>query len=120
MLVFRLASMMAAAVLLLSVFVAPAVAEQRVALVIGNAAYAHAPALATPRIDAADVGAALGRLGFAVTRIENAGHSVLLLGLRQFAAAASTSEVAVVFYAGHTIAVRPAQLPGPGRCASAS
>ena len=106
MLVFRVTSIMAAAVLMLSVFVVPAVAEQRVALVIGNAAYAHAPALATPRNDAADVGAALGRLGFAVTRIENAGHSVLLRGLRQFAAAASTSEVAVVFYAGHTIAVQ--------------
>ena len=106
MLVFRLTSMMAAAVLLLSVLLAaPAVAEQRVALVIGNAAYAHAPALATPRNDAADIGAALGRLGFAVTRIENAGHSALLRGLRQFASAASTSEVALVFYAGHTIAV---------------
>ena len=106
MLAFRLTSMMAAAVLLLSVLLAaPAVAEQRVALVIGNAAYAHAPALATPRNDAADIGAALGRLGFAVTRIENAGHSVLLRGLRQFASAASTSEVALVFYAGHTIAV---------------
>ena len=105
MLVFRLTSMMAAAVLLLSVFAAPAVAEQRVALVIGNAAYAHVPALATPRNDAADIGAALGRLGFAVTRIENAGHSALLRGLRQFASAASTSEVALVFYAGHTIAV---------------
>ena len=51
----------------------PASAAQRVALVIGNASYAHAPALANPLNDAADIGAAFGRLGFAVTRIENAG-----------------------------------------------
>ena len=80
-------------------------AAPRVALVIGNASYAHAPALANPLNDAADVGAALGRLGFEVTRLENADRSSLWSGLQEFALAASASEVAVVFYAGHGIEV---------------
>ena len=46
----------AAAVLLLSLLAAPASAGQRVALVIGNGSYAHAPSLANPLNDAADIG----------------------------------------------------------------
>ena len=98
----------AAAMMMLSVltmFAAPAWAQQRVALVIGNGSYAHAPALANPLNDAADIGGALERLGFKVTRIENAGYSELRRGLQQFALAASASEMAAVFYAGHGIEV---------------
>ena len=83
----------------------PAFAAQRVALVIGNATYAHVPGLANPLNDAADIGAALGRLGFAVTRLENAGYAALRRGLLEFQRAASASEIAVVFYAGHGIEV---------------
>ena len=83
----------------------PAFAAQRVALVIGNASYAHAPTLANPLNDAADIGGALGRLGFAVTRLENAGYAALRRGLLEFQRAASASEIAVVFYAGHGIEV---------------
>ena len=93
------------AVLVLAMLSLPAPASQRVALVIGNAAYAHAPALANPLNDAADIGAALGRLGFSVTRLENAGYAALRRGLQEFQRAASASEVAVVFYAGHGIEV---------------
>ena len=98
----------AAVVLLLSVLTmltTPASAGQRVALVIGNGSYAHAPSLANPLNDARDIGTALERLGFAVTRIENAGRSALWDGLQKFSLAASASEVAVVFYAGHGIEV---------------
>ncbi len=45
---------------------APALAETRVALVIGNAAYKHAPALANPKNDAEGVAASLKRLKFDV------------------------------------------------------
>jgi len=41
--------------------------EKRVALVIGNGKYRHAVALPNPANDARDMGAALRRLGFAVT-----------------------------------------------------
>jgi Caspase domain len=43
---------------------APSFAENRVALVIGNGAYEHAPRLPNPANDAADVAAALKRSGF--------------------------------------------------------
>ncbi len=94
-----------AALLGLQVLAAPASAGQRVALVIGNASYAHAPSLANPLNDATDIGAALDRLGFAVTRIDNADQVELRRGLQQFSLAASASKMAVVFYAGHGIEV---------------
>ena len=96
---------LAAALLLVSAFAPPALAGQRVALVIGNASYAHAASLANPLNDATDVGTALDRLGFAVTRLDNANYSDLRQGLQQFSLAASASEMAVVFYAGHGIEV---------------
>ena len=83
----------------------PALSEQRVALVIGNATYAHAPRLANPLNDAADIGASLARLGFAVTKLENADYATLRQGLLAFTRAASAAEVAIVFYAGHGIEV---------------
>ena len=94
-----------AALIVLAVFSVPAWAAPRVALVIGNASYAHAPALANPLNDAADIGASLGRLGFSVTRLENAGYAALRRGLQEFTRTASGSEMAVVFYAGHGIEV---------------
>ena len=95
----------ALAILALSALATPALAGQRVALVIGNASYAHVSRLANPVNDAADMGAALDRLGFAVTRIEDADYAELRRGLQQFALAASASEMAVVYYAGHGIEV---------------
>ena len=104
----RLRAWVAAAavmILLLPAFVTPASASDRVALVIGNANYDHVPVLANPLNDASDIGAALDRLGFEVTRIENADQIALRRGLREFKLAASVSEMAVVFYAGHGIEV---------------
>ena len=94
-----------AAIMLLSLFAAPARAGQRVALVIGNASYAHAPSLASPFNDATDIGAALDRLGFSVTPLANAGRAEMWDGLQKFGLAASASEMAVVFYASHGIEV---------------
>lgn len=98
--------LLVATTLLLVMFLAtPVGAEQRVALVIGNASYAHVSSLANPLNDATDIGAALERLDFKVTRLPNAGYSELRRGLQQFSLAASASEMAVVFYAGHGIEV---------------
>ena len=52
--------------LALAMVSAPAQAAKRVASVIGNAEYGHAARLANPLNEAADIAAALGRLGFAV------------------------------------------------------
>ena len=80
-------------------------ATERVALVIGNSAYANVPALANPLNDASDIGDALDRLGFSVTRIENADQAALRQSLQEFQRAASASDIAVVFYAGHGMEV---------------
>ena len=101
----NLVLMAATAALGLQLLATQAWAGQRVALVIGNASYAHAPSLANPLNDATDIGTALDRLGFKVTRIENGSHAELWDGLQKFSLAASASEMAVVFYAGHGIEV---------------
>ena len=96
---------MVVAMLFLLALCAVSVAERRVALVIGNSAYAHTSVLANPLNDAADVAAAFERLGFAVTRLENAGGAEMRRVFGEFAEAAFRSDVAVVFYAGHGIEV---------------
>ena len=96
---------MVVAMLSLLALCAVSVAERRVALVIGNSAYAHTSVLANPLNDAADIAAAFERLGFAVTRLENAGGAEMRRVFGEFAEAAFRSDVAVVFYAGHGIEV---------------
>jgi hypothetical protein len=84
---------------------APALAEKRVALVIGNAAYKHAPGLANPKNDAEAVAAALKRLKFEVifgTDLDKSGMERLL---RRFSDAIEKADVAVAFYAGHGVQV---------------
>ena len=94
-----------AAAVVSSALAGAAWAAERVALVIGNSAYDHVPLLANPRNDAKDVGAAFDRLGFEVSHLANANQAALRQGLHDFTRAASASEVAVVFYAGHGIEV---------------
>jgi hypothetical protein len=50
-------------------------ADKRVALVIGNGAYANAPKLSKPLHDAEDVAAALKHMNFEVIRGIDLGHS---------------------------------------------
>ncbi|MBD9496399.1 caspase family protein [Ensifer sp. ENS01] len=55
------------AIVLSLIFLSPyAWAEKRVALVIGNSAYQHAPQLANPQNDASDMASKLTGLGFVV------------------------------------------------------
>lgn len=77
----------------------------RVALTIGNSAYDHIYALKTPVNDAAEIAAALERLGFAVVRLEDADAGALKNGLREFGEMAADAEIAAIFYAGHGIDV---------------
>ena len=85
--------------------VAPAIAEKRVALVIGNSAYKHAPSLANPGNDAEGVATALRRLKFEVSLgldLDKAGMQSIL---RAFARKLDGATVALVFYAGHGLQV---------------
>ena len=83
----------------------PAAADGRVALVIGNSAYEHTGDLFNPGNDAADMGAALARLGFAVTQVRDAGKAALDEALGEFADLSAGADVALVFYAGHGLEV---------------
>ena len=79
----------------------PASTAGRVALVVGNSAYAHIGHLPNTVNDATDVGAALQRLGFDVTVTRDAGRTELNEALRAFTRRSTGTDVALVFYAGH-------------------
>ncbi|UPJ60570.1 caspase family protein [Bradyrhizobium sp. 192] len=83
---------------------APAQAERRVALVIGNSAYKSVPRLANPVNDAGLVGGMFKKAGFDFvdTKLD---LSVVDMrkALREFGAKARDADVAVIYYAGHGI-----------------
>ena len=76
-------------------------AETRVALVIGNSAYAHGGRLTNPANDAAKVAQALRQVGFKVTSGTDLGKQQFEETLKTFTRDASSADVAVVYYAGH-------------------
>ena len=80
-------------------------AGERVALLIGNSAYAHVPALPNPVGDAAALGASLQRLGFEVVHADNLSYDDMRRVLIDFSAKAAGAEMALVFYAGHGIEI---------------
>jgi Caspase domain len=79
--------------------------QKRVALVIGNSAYRHARKLENPRNDAADVGAALVKLGFQVIEGFDLDKAGLDAKIRVFTAALKGADVGLFFYAGHGLHV---------------
>jgi uncharacterized caspase-like protein len=82
-----------------------AVTEQRLALVIGNAAYRHYP-LETPVNDARLVAGSLRQAGFEVAVHENLDRAGLVNALREFGNRLNENTIAVVFYAGHGLQLR--------------
>ena len=94
--------------LLVCLLLLPAVgrADTRVALVIGNAAYAHAGSLPNPVNDARSMADALSALGFDVTELENVGQRAMTRAITQFGAKLSSDGVALFYYAGHGVQVR--------------
>lgn len=77
----------------------------RVALVIGNAAYAHATPLQNPVNDVEDISSALASVGFSVHAHTDLTHEGMGRALAEFAADAQGAEVALFFYAGHGVQV---------------
>jgi len=83
-----------------------AFAEKRVALVIGNSAYQHAPALANPARDAKAMAAMFERGGFNVVIAQHdVGNLQFKRTIRQFEDAAMEADIAVIYYAGHGIEI---------------
>jgi uncharacterized caspase-like protein len=101
----RLAALIGWTVLALLGAVTAGHAQGRVALVIGNSAYRHAPMLPNPTHDAGDMAAALGRLGFSVNKIDDADFNTMRLALLDLGRQARGAEMAVVYYAGHGMEV---------------
>src|SRR5262245_41579985 len=86
---------------------APALAQKRVALVIGNAEYQTVTKLANPINDAAAIAAVFKNAGFdSVVLRQNLGVIAFKRALREFADVAADAEVAVVYYAGHGMQLR--------------
>jgi uncharacterized caspase-like protein len=80
-------------------------AQKRVALLIGNSAYATAP-LVNPANDAADLATALKARGFETTVALNTTKRELNARVRSFADQITPGTVALFYYAGHGMQVR--------------
>ena len=84
----------------------PGWAAERVALVIGNAAYEQeAAALKNPVNDATAMAAALGRLGFEVIAGTDLDEDAFYDKITEFEEAARSADIALFFYAGHGLQV---------------
>ena len=87
------------------VLVQPAAAQKRVALIVGNSAYAHAGPLANPANDAADMAAALKEVGIEVLLGLDLDKRAFDLKVRDFARALTGADSGIFFYAGHGLQV---------------
>src|SRR5882757_8547373 len=82
----------------------PALAEKRVALVIGNSAYQKVTALTNPANDAGAVAAMLKQAGFdSVESRTDLKAAEMRRALREFGNKTRDADVAVIYYAGHGI-----------------
>ncbi len=93
------------AVVAVVIFAGPSIllADSRVALVVGNSAYAHSRRVPNPDNDVRGMSAALRRLGLEVTVELDAGRVELTEALRAFTRQSAGAEVSLVFWAGHGI-----------------
>jgi uncharacterized caspase-like protein len=84
----------------------PALAQKRVALVVGISKYERVPQLANPARDANAIAALFRKAGFDLVDDErDLGLSDLRRVFRNFSQVAARSDIAVVYYAGHGIEV---------------
>lgn len=89
----------------LAVSAMPALAEKRVALVIGNSKYVEATPLANPVNDANDIASALKSAGFEVILGIDVDKRAFDTRVRNFGELLEGSDVAIFFYAGHGLQV---------------
>jgi uncharacterized caspase-like protein len=95
-------ALLAVAALVLSQ--AAALAEKRVALVIGNSDYQNVAPLTNPSNDAAAIAAVLTKAGFDIVDAKsNLSGIEMKRALREFGNKVRDADVAVIYYAGHGI-----------------
>jgi hypothetical protein len=100
----RLAAFLLAATMLAGAFAAPAMAEKRLALIIGNSAYRHSGELDNPSHDAQLIASVLRRAGFETTVRIDAERKAMKEAFRAYAndiRAAGKDAVGFFYYAGH-------------------
>jgi uncharacterized protein YraI len=76
---------------------------KRVALVMGNSAYQHAPLLPNPKNDASRLTATLKRLGFEVINGLDQDKVAMEATVRSFVRSIRDADVVLFFYAGHAM-----------------
>lgn len=82
----------------------PALADRRVALVIGNSAYQNVPTLADPQRDAHAVAATLQKAGFDVVNAQyDVGNLQFKRAVAQFEDEARRSDIALIYYSGYAL-----------------
>src|SRR6185295_9716197 len=79
--------------------------NRRVALVIGNGAYARVRPLPNPTNDARAMAKSLRDIGFVVTEGTDLDRAAMQATIRDFLRDAARSQVAVVYYAGHGVQI---------------
>jgi Caspase domain/Putative peptidoglycan binding domain len=82
-----------------------ALADKRVAFVVGNGAYRNVAPLPNPAVDAKSMAALLRNVGFDVVEGTNLTRDKMTEKLLDFGKRAEGADVALFFYAGHGIAV---------------
>src|ERR1700676_2309296 len=99
---FLIAAMTAAAFL---VSADAALADKRVAFVVGNGAYRNVAPLPNPAVDAKSIAKVLRNVGFDVVEGTNLTRDKMTERLLEFGNKAQGADVALFFYAGHGIAI---------------
>jgi hypothetical protein len=82
-----------------------ALADKRVAFVVGNSAYKNVAPLPNPAIDAKSMAKVLRNVGFDVVEGSNLTRDKMTERLLEFGKKAQGADVALFFYAGHGMAV---------------
>ena len=85
--------------------VSSAVADTRIALVIGNSRYNNVGVLANPQRDAALVADTLRSEGFDAVLVQDATQAVMIQALNAFNDRADQADWALVYFAGHGIEI---------------
>ena len=92
-------------VLLFTAVSADALADRRVALVMGNSAYQNVPGLPNPKNDASDMTAKLKDLGFEVVTGLNIDLVRMRGTVRDFIKKLDRADIALFYYSGHGLQV---------------
>lgn len=109
-----------AAVLFAVALAQPALAERRLALIVGNNTYDEVTGLKKAVSDAHAMADALRPLGFEVAVVDNASRSAMSRGLVDFERRLQPGDTALFYFAGHGVEIRgenyllPTDVPNAG------